>query len=101
MRLTGKPLELTLNLIKRMKDAPEASVSIEVAMSLVDTIEDLQQENEQLKNKNEQLRNDNINAEMNLSHITAEYEQLRAQAARMEDALVEIANRDYEKIKIL
>ena len=35
MRLTGKRLELTLNLIKRMKDDTETSVSIEVAMSLV------------------------------------------------------------------
>jgi rubredoxin len=49
MRLTGKPLELTLNLIKRIKDDTEASVSIEVAMSLVYTIEALQQENEQLQ----------------------------------------------------
>ena len=47
--LTGKRLELTLNLIKRMKDDTEASVSIEVAMSLVYTIEALQQENEQLQ----------------------------------------------------
>lgn len=49
MRLTGKRLALTLNLIKRMKDDTEASVSIEVAMSLVYTIEALQQENEQLR----------------------------------------------------
>jgi len=49
MRLTGKRLALTLNLIKRMKDDTEASVSIEVAMSLVYTIEALQQENEQLQ----------------------------------------------------
>ena len=46
--MTGKRLELTLNPIKRMKDDTEASVSIEVAMSLVYTIEALQQENEQL-----------------------------------------------------
>ena len=51
MRLTGKRLALTLNLIKRMKDDTEASVSIEVAMGLVYTIEALQQENEQLRKK--------------------------------------------------
>lgn len=49
MRLIGKPLELTMNLIKSMKDDPAASVSIEVAMSLIYTIEALQQENEQLR----------------------------------------------------
>ena len=63
MRLTGKPLELTLNLIKQMKDDSAASVSIEVAMSLVDTIEAFQRKNE----------------------------QLRAQAARMKHALEHIA----------
>jgi len=57
MRLIGKPLELTLNLIKQMKDDAKASASIEVAMSLVYTIEALQQENEQLKNENTSIRN--------------------------------------------
>ena len=43
-RLYGKPLELTMNLIKSMKDEQGASVSIEVALSLADTIEAQQQE---------------------------------------------------------
>jgi hypothetical protein len=49
VRLEKKSLEITRNLIKRMKDDTEASVSIEAAMNLVDTIEALQQENEQLR----------------------------------------------------
>ena len=60
-------------------------------INLLDIIEALQQENERLKDTNEQLRNDNINAEMNLSHITTEYEQLQAQVARMREALEHIA----------
>jgi Asp-tRNA(Asn)/Glu-tRNA(Gln) amidotransferase C subunit len=80
-------------------------------LRIVKTIEDLQQENMDLQrqikqrdamNANQadlikQLRNDNINTEMNLSHITAEYEQLKAQVAVMREAIEKELANGYEQ----
>lgn len=78
-RLRGKPLELTINLIKSMKDVPDASTSIEVASSLCDTIEAQQQEIEQLKQDREDYK-ESVNYMNRVSYaLQTEIEQLKAQ----------------------
>lgn len=82
MRLEKKFLEITLNLIKQMKDDAEASVSIEVAMSLVYTIEELQQQLKQYdqdRTAAQQLWGEECEEHIKLQQ---ENEQLKAQAAR-------------------
>jgi len=97
VRLEKKSLEITRNLIKRMKDDTEASVSIEAAMNLVDTIEALQQENEQLQAQVAELR-DNLKwlKSISFSHED-DLERWPSQETResIEYALSESAGMDY------